>query len=594
MPSASSAARRLVLILAALGVGLTIVAGRLVWVQGLASDRYVALAATQRERRATLPAQRGAIFDREGRTLAMSTLAQTIYANPRFVTDPATAAAQLAPVLGQPPGELAQKLGSKRGFVYLARKVDDQTASQVEDLGIPGIDAMSEPKRLYPAGQLAAHVLGFVGTDNAGLAGLETYYDRHLAGRPGEMLIERDPQGRSIPSGKSRLIPPSPGDDLVLTIDSDIQYAAEAALAKAVETFKAKGGSVLVMRPDTGEILALANLPTFDPSNFGAASSQDRRNRALIEIYEPGSANKVITAAAALESGVIGTSEVLSVPDSLRMASKTFHDSHPHPVLRLTFPEVIEQSSNIGTIKVAMRLGKERLHEYLQRFGYGAATGIAFPGESPGLLTTPDKWWSTQLGTAAIGQSVAVTPLQIMSVYATVANGGVWVQPSLASGMIGSGGKVHSAPAPSTRRVIQEETAKTVAGMLVRVVEGEHGTGDRAAIPGYQVAGKTGTAQKPILGGRGYSGYIGSFIGFAPAGDPKLVVGVILDEPRPIWGGVTAAPAFKEVMQFSLRHLGIGPGPVLSPGGAPLPAPGRSGGAVPYAPGEPAAPDATE
>ncbi|MGH2708145.1 MAG: peptidoglycan D,D-transpeptidase FtsI family protein, partial [Actinomycetota bacterium] len=426
----------------AMAVGLMIVAGRLVWVQGLASDRYVALAATQRERRATLPAERGSILDREGHTLAMSTMAQTIYANPRFVPDARTAAARLAPVLGRPPEELAQKLGGKRGFVYLARKVDDETASRVKALGIPGVDAMREPKRLYPAGQLAAHVLGFVGTDNAGLAGLESYYDRHLAGRPGEMVIERDPQGRSIPSGKSRLIPPSRGDDLVLTIDSDIQYAAEAALAKAVEIFRAQGGSVLVMRPDTGEILAIANLPTFDPNDFGAASGRDRRNRALIEVYEPGSANKVITAAAALESGTIGTSEVLAVPDNLRVANKTFHDSHPHPVLRLTFPEVIEQSSNIGTIKVALRLGKERLHEYLARFGYGAVTGIAFPGESPGLLTPPDRWWPTQLGTAAIGQSVAVTPLQIMSVYATVANGGVWVQPSLASGMIGPGGRV--------------------------------------------------------------------------------------------------------------------------------------------------------
>ncbi|MGH2687705.1 MAG: peptidoglycan D,D-transpeptidase FtsI family protein, partial [Actinomycetota bacterium] len=304
----------------------------------------------------------------------------------------------------------------------------------------------------------------------------------------------------------------------------------------------------------------------------------------------------VVTAAAALEQGVVSATDVLEVPDNLKVGPKVFHDAHPHKTLKLTFADVIEQSSNVGTIKVALHLGRERLHSYLQKFGYGRPSGVGFPGESAGILPKPDSWWATSMGTIPIGQGVAVTPLQIASVFATVANGGVHVPPRLVSATVDAEGNRKPVSAKGTRRVIGEDTARTLTQILVRVTEGGHGTGTVAAIDGYQVAGKTGTAQKPRTDGRGYAGYVGSFIGFAPAAEPRLAVAVILDEPSPIWGGVTAAPVFKDVMQFSLRHLGIGPGPVLGPiltdgdHGSPLPAPDRSGGALPDPTLDPALP----
>jgi cell division protein FtsI (penicillin-binding protein 3) len=392
-------------------------------------------------------------------------------------------------------------------------------------------------------------------------------------------VMERDPQGRAIPSGKSLFRPPTAGDDLLLTLDREIQFVAEDALKRAVETWGAKGGAIIVMSPKTGDILALANYPTFNPNDVRATPSDTRRNRALGEMYEPGSTSKVITAAAALELGIIKENDVLNVPDKLKLGDDTFHDHTPHPTVDLTFAQVIQQSSNIGTIKVAMKLGKDRLHEYLEKFGYGAASGLEFPGQSLGVLPRTDQWWPTSLPTIAIGQGVAVTPLQIVSVYSTIANKGIAVEPRILLGSVDARGQVNRAAPSEARRVIKAETANRLTQLLVGVVAEKEGTGSKAAIPGYQVAGKTGSAEKTAGDGRGYTGYMSSFIGFAPAADPRLVVGVVLDDPRPIWGGTTAAPAFKEVMQFGLRHLGIGPGPVLHYEGTPLPAPVRSGGA---------------
>lgn len=593
MTAPTRAALRPLGLLAVLAAGFVLVAGRLVFVQGLASDRYTTMATEQRERRYVLAPERGSIFDRDRAELAISRQMQTVFANPHFVREPKGAAAALAPVLGVAPAELEAKLSKKSGFVYLARKVDPSLAEKVLTLGIPGVDAAPESKRFYPAGSLASHVVGFVGLDNEGLGGLESKFDLVLRGHPGEVVLERDPQGRQIPAGRSRFSPPTPGNDLLLTIDREVQFSAEESLKRAVEVWSAEGGSIIVMRPDTGEILALANAPTFDPNDIKSSSAEARKNRAILNVYEPGSANKVITAAAALESGVVRPGDVISVPDHLKLSNKIFRDSHAHPVYELTFAGVIEQSSNVGTIKVATVLGKERLHEYLKKFGYGTKTGIDFPGEAGGLLPKPDTWWETSLPTIAIGQGVAVTAMQIVGVYATVANRGVAVQPRLVSATIDPAGKVRRVESSDRRRVIKEETARQLTDILLRVTEGEHGTGRAAAVPGYQVAGKTGTAQKVNPNGDGYAGHVGSFIGFAPAGDPKIVVGVILDNPSPIWGGVTAAPAFKEVMQFALRHLGIGPGPVLrlpkigTGGGTPLPVPVRSpdaGAPLPEAP----------
>lgn len=569
---------RLMLLLMAFGGGLATVAVRLMWVQGIASGKYSAMAAEQRERRFVLSPQRGSIYDRDHAELAMSMDLQTVYANPKFVNDPDAAAAALSPILQQEAAAIKEKLIKDSGFVYLARKVDPPVAEQVRDLGIPGVELLPESKRFYPAGSLASHVIGFVGIDNQGLGGLENQYDKRLSGEAGELFMERDPRGRPIPAGKSHFQPPTPGEDLILTVDREIQFVAEDSLRRAVETWGAKGGTIVVMQPRSGEILALANYPTFDPNNVLASPEDWRRNRALSEVYEPGSTSKVITAAAGLELGVIKPTDVLNVPDHLAIADEVYHDHSPHPAVDLTFAQVIQQSSNIGTIKVASKVGKERLHEYLGKFGYGAATGLEFPGQSTGILPAAGKWWPSSLPTIAIGQGVAVTPLQIASVYATVANRGIAVQPKVIFGSVDARGEVHRSGAGRRRRVIKEETADTLTEILVGVTEEKRGTGHNAAIPGYQVAGKTGSAEKVAPGGGGYSGFMSSFIGFAPASDPRLVIGVVLDDPRPIWGGTTAAPAFKEVMQFGLRHLGIGPGPVLQHEGTPLPAPVRSGG----------------
>lgn len=575
--------RRPVGLLVVLVAALGLVSARLVFVQFLDSERFTALAAVQREKRHVLAPERGSIFDRDGAELAISLKMETIFANPKFVADPKGTAEALASILSLPPGGpdgLEVKLAKKSGFVYLARKVDPAVAEKVRLLNLPGIYTAPESKRFYPAGSLAAHVVGFVGMDNEGLGGLESRFEKMLRGKPGEVLMERDPQGRPIPAGRSKFIPPVSGDDLVLTIDREIQFVAEQSLRHAVETWHAEGGSVIVMRPSTGEVLALANLPGFDPNDLRSSNPESRKNRAVENVYEPGSANKVITAAAALETGIVDSNDIINVPDHLKLGNKTFRDAHSHPVWDLTFADVIAQSSNVGTIKVAGRLGKDRLHTYLRKFGYGQPTGIDFPGESRGLLPKPESWWDTSLPTMAIGQGVAVTGMQIAGVYATVANDGVSVRPRLVRATFDPQGVVKPATPSEVRRVIKSQTARELTRILVGVTEGKHGTGSAAAIPGYQVAGKTGTAQKVAPGG-GYSGYVGSFIGFAPAGDPQIVVGVILDNPSPIWGGVTAGPAFKEVMQFSLRHLGIGPGPVLRPqqggGGTPLPVPVRSG-----------------
>ncbi|MEO7804466.1 MAG: penicillin-binding protein 2, partial [Actinomycetota bacterium] len=561
---------RLLSLLGAFIVCLALLLARLVFVQAIDSARYHALAANQRERRIILAPQRGSIFDRDGSELAMSLEMKSIYANPRFIADPAGAAAQLAPVLGMDVAVLIAKLSRSNGFVYLARKVDPGVAEKVAALGIPGVESVAESKRFYPAGALGAQVLGFVGADNAGLGGLEGRYDRILKGSAGEILMERDPNGRPIPRGRSLIKPPTSGDDIVLTIDREIQFAAEESLARAVSTFNAKAGIAIVMNPSTGEILAMANVPSFDPNDVEGSDSAMRKNRALVDIYEPGSANKVILASAVIEEGVTSASDVMSVADNYRIGNKIFHDAHPHPTENMTFAAIIQKSSNVGTIKTAQKLGKGRLYEYLARFGYGKPTGLDFPGEAAGILPKPDSWSSPSMGTIPIGQGVAVTGMQILSVFSTIANDGVAVQPRLVRATIDGQGKRRLSPSPATHRVISAATAKKVTAILAGVTEGEDGTGHMAAIAGYQVAGKTGTAQKPLPGGGGYGGYIGSFVGYAPAGDPQLAVAVILDEPSPIWGGVTAAPTFKEIMQFSLRHLGIGPALAITIEGKPL------------------------
>ena len=549
-------AGRLTALFVVLSLGLGGVAVRLVTLQLREATKYRALAKEQRVRRIQLVPERGAILDRSMDELALSLPARAVYADPRHVVDAEGTAARLSPILELPTPGLTRLLRSDESFVYLARGVDLADARRIDALDLPGIGLLDESKRYYPGSSLAAQVLGFVGVDGTGLAGLELQYQDVLAGRLGSILVEQDPSGQAIPQGLSEAVDPVRGHDLVLTLDRDIQFHAERALEAAVAANGARGGMVIAMVPRTGEILAMAGSPSFDANEFATAPPELMRNRSVTDAYEPGSVNKVITAAGALEERAVGLEEQWLVPDRYQVADKLFRDAHRHPPLAMTLTDVIAQSSNIGTIMAAQRLGPEQLDEYLRAFGFGRDTGIGFPGESDGILMEEDDWWQTSLGTIAIGQGIAVTPLQMLSVYATIANGGVRVEPRLVRGVVSSDGTVLGTQPTPVRRVVSAQTARVVTGMLGRAVEA--GTGQEAQIPGYWVAGKTGTARKPLEGQLGYSEqYVASFIGFAPARRPAIAVAAILDEPDTVYGGVAAAPLFRDVARFALAHLRV-------------------------------------
>jgi cell division protein FtsI (penicillin-binding protein 3) len=549
-------AARLVGLFAVIALAFGGVAARLVLLQIRNGRAYTSLAAEQRVRHVSLPAARGTLFDRSMHELALSLPAKAVFADPALVTDAAGAASRLAPLLGLSAERLLRSLSAESRFEYLARRVDLSVADRIEDLALPGIGFLDEPKRYYPGGSLAAQVLGFVGIDGAGLAGLELQYEELLAGRPGSLMVEQDPDGLAIPQGLRRAVSPERGRDLVLTIDKDLQFNAERALIDAIRRNGAIGGTVIVLDPGTGDVLAMATEPGFDANAFDTAPPAATRNRGVTDAYEPGSVNKVITAAAALEEGVITPSERMWVPSKIHVADRVFHEAHVHPIMPMTLTDVIAQSSNVGTIMTADRLGSEDLDSYLRTFGFGKPTGLGFPGESDGILMAEEDWWGTSMATIPIGQGIAVTPLQMASVYATLANGGVRLPPRLVRGTVNDSGTVVENRVSGGERVVSTRTARLLTGMLSHAVEA--GTGQEAQIPGYWVAGKTGTARKPLEGARGYSDqYVASFIGFAPARHPAVVVAAVLDEPDTVYGGVAAAPLFREVAHFALAHLRV-------------------------------------
>lgn len=579
--------RRSLALLVVMALGLSAVVFRLTQVQALSAAEYAEKGAVQRVRKVTLAAERGSIFDRNGIDLALSVSQQTVWANPRVVDDPAGYAAKLAPILGVTEKTLVGRLSKKKAaFVYLARKVDEATAEAVRRLGLPGVDFVPESKRFYPSGTLAAPVLGEVGLDNQGLSGLEVTWERSLSGRPGELVVERDPEGRRIPQGRHRLRPAVRGRDLVLTLDQSLQFEVERALVDAVAGAGARGGMAIVSDVRSGAIMAMANVYG-DGGGIARPASSPERNRAVTDVYEPGSTNKVITMAGALEDALVTPETRFKVPDQLQVGNHVFSDHEPHPPMDWSVTDILVESSNIGTIMVAHKLGKERLDGYLRAFGFGSRTGVGFPGEAAGLLLDPDSWYVTSMGTVPIGNGLAVSAIQMLNVYVAIANGGVWRPPMLVGATFDADGVRHPMEPRPVRRVISARTAGMLNEMLSRVVR--EGTGRNAAIPGYTVAGKTGTARKPLEGARGYSGeYVASFVGFVPAEAPRLAAVVVLDEPTPIYGGQVAAPVFARVLQYALRLERIPPPPPApfpaqagrypSPGGAPAdgaPAPSR-------------------
>jgi cell division protein FtsI (penicillin-binding protein 3) len=559
--SRARGSRRLIAVFVISVLAFAAIGARLVVLQVAQFPRFAELAAEQRERQVIFPAHRGAIFDRNGESLAISVQLQTVFTDHVHVKDVYRTAAALAPVLGQSREELEQKLqpgweGDQ--FEYLARQIGPKLAQRVELLELPGIYVKPEPKRVYPSDRLASQVIGFVNADGDALEGIELQYDEILSGRPGLMDLEQDPQGRPLPQADFLYEPAEPGRSLYLTIDKQLQFITETTLAHALTEYKASSGSAVILRPRSGEILAMANMPDYDLNYFSDSDPDYRRNRAVVDNYEPGSAFKVVTSAAVLEENVVTPRTVFTVPDQIQVVDRVIHDSHYHPIEDMTVSEIIEQSSNVGTVKLGLELGADRLDKWIRKFGFGTETGLDFPGEAEGLLLDREDWWGTSIGTIPLGQGIAVTPLQLLMAYSTIANDGMWVEPKLVHSTMTENGEIVDAPDPARRRILSRFTSRQMMSILSRVVT--DGTGVMAQIPGYQVAGKTGTAQKPSeAGGYEKDAFMATFVGLAPADRPEIAVIVVLDEPSPIWGGASAAPTFKLIAEQALRHLGVPP-----------------------------------
>jgi len=552
--------RRLLIAAIATGLALVAYAGRLVQVQAVEATPVAAAAAASMLTTVSLPATRGSITDAHGVVLAASEPADDVTADQTLIHDPAATAAALSAVLGVPSATLAARLTGHAHFVYLARQVSPQTWAQVQALNLVGVFHDVTTKRIYPDGTLAANLLGYVGIDGTGLGGLELQYNPLLAGSAGYETYESGPQGEQIPGPNDSNRPAVDGGTLHLTVDRDIQWVAQQAIAADVASSHADSGYVIVEDVQTGHILAMATAPGFDPNNLAADNPADLGNPALSDIYEPGSTAKVMTAAAVLQERTLTPNSRLTVPPTLQRGGYTFHDDVAHGTWDLTLTGVLARSSNLGAILAGETIGPAKLYAFQKAFGIGQPSGLNFPGESQGSLPyLPSSPIATQT-TAAFGQGISVTALQATSVFATIANNGVRVSPSLVEGWTDGSGVYHPAAAPTTTRVVSAGTAATLRAMLESVVS-DQGTAPLAAIPGYQVAGKTGTANRidPTCGC--YRGYTASFIGMAPADKPRLVISVTLQNPKVAahFGGTLGAPVFRQVMTFALQTLAVPP-----------------------------------
>lgn len=540
---------------------------RLFFLQGVQAAELEDQALDQRLRRISIDPARGTIYDRDGRELAMTIEATTVYANPEEISSPIDTATKLAPVLGRPAAEIAADLAKDTSFVYLARKLRQADSNAVRDLELPGVYFLEEPKRVYPSGSLAAQVIGFVGTDNQGLEGIEARFDDILAGERGELIFERSGRGRIIPQGEYQIKEAIPGQDLQLTLDGELQFFSEQVALRTAQETGAKSVQIVVLDVSTFDVLAMATAPTFDPNVHGSDADLFR-NRVVTDTFEPGSTQKLITISAAIEEGVVTPDRVFEVPDSIEVFDREYFDFTEHDTHEWTVSEIVKDSSNVGTILVWQELGNARFYRYLQGFGLGTATGIEFPGEASGLLRPAEEWCDSCGASTAIGYRVSVTPLQMTGVFATVGNDGVWMEPRLVESVLDDSGE--NAPSDQQRqRVLSVETARVMRTMLAGVVDS--GTGTLAQVDGYSVAGKTGTTRKfdPELAcpGAATAGCYGddvvaSFIGIGPTDETRLAVGVFVDSPgadKRRTGGTAAAPAFSEVMRFALHQLGVPP-----------------------------------
>jgi cell division protein FtsI/penicillin-binding protein 2 len=537
-------------------VFLALVGGKAVALAS-SSENLTRIALQQQTASVVLPAHRGAILDRNGRELAVGKPAQTVFATPYLLDEPKAAARALCEALQitkkRERRALEEALARpKSGFAYVARKVDPALAKAALALDLPGVRAYAEEKRSYPMKGSAAQVLGVAGVDGNGLAGVEIEYDKQLAGVAGSEVVVRDPAGHALRT--VRETQPTSGETVRLTLDEDIQDTVEAVLEHTVRDSSATAATAIVMDPRTGEIFAMANVPMVKDNVFGPKPAAER-NRCITDAYEPGSIFKLVTISGALADGTVNAHQRLPLQPTITVYDRTIHEAEARGTVNYNVKDILVKSSNVGAVTIGIKMGQTAMLKWVEAFGFGRDTGIAFPGESPGIVPAADQWSGTTIANVPMGQGIAVTPLQIAAAFAAVANNGVYEQPHLVDQV---GTKVYQEP--SGRRVIPARIAAEVRQMLAAAVD--HGTGVKAQIPGYEVAGKTGTAEKALPHGGGYSqsDYVASFIGMVPADHPRLVVLVAVDSPRTsIYGGDIAAPAVQKIMRFALQQLEIAP-----------------------------------
>jgi cell division protein FtsI/penicillin-binding protein 2 len=526
---------------------------RAAWIQTVRASSLAAMAQTQAKKPIVLTAGRGTIYDRMGHPLAIGEQAMDVDADPMQISDPRREARIAARVLGIKFGPLYRQLSDRsRGFVYVERKAPPQLAAALEERHLVGFTFAPDQKRVYPQGTVAAPVLGYAGTDNTGLSGLELELNKELEGTPGSATVVRDALGQPVDTIQQR--PARDGRDVFLTLDSHMQANAEQVLENTVHEWHAKDATAIVLDPHTGAILAMAQEPGYNANTYPSATAHDLTvDHAVNDVFEPGSVFKVVTIGGALSQHDITPNTAFRVPGSLQVADRVIHDAEPHGLETLRVKQILQRSSNIGTDMIAERyLGESGLKKWMARFGFGRRTGIDFPGESPGLL--PSYWSGSTIGTVPIGQGVSVTAIQLASVYSAIANGGEWIQPHLVDHVSGE-----PTVRPKRRRILTRGVDYQLRTMLKGVVS-DQGTAELAAIPGYAVAGKTGTAQKPGPNGYIPGAYVATFVGMVPASRPRLLVLVTIDEPHgQIYGGLVAAPAFEQIASFDLQYLEVPP-----------------------------------
>ncbi len=555
--------RRVKIVVALLAIGYMGVIAKLFYLQVIDKSFLARKALRQQQEVVYLPPKRGTIYDSTGAELAVSVEADSLYGVPANAHNPGEVAAAIAPILGQSRAAIEKKLEGDKKFVWLARQVSPDVQPKIKTDGdMDGVLGwLYDSRRYYPEKDLAANVIGFTGTDGKGLDGLEQGYEKYIGGLPGEAIVERDGRGREVLTVSEGKNSPRAGCDIILTINERVQYMAEKALDRIMEKYRPLSASAIVMNPNTGEILAMANRPCFNPNDGPRYPAWTWKNRAVSDLYEPGSTFKIVTASAALEQGVVRPSDIIDCGKGELDVDGTIIHSADNEGGRLTFQEVIQKSNNVGTIKVALRLGAKRLYRYARAFGFGRKTGVDLPGEAAGELRDLKDWSGLSVASVAIGQEVGVTPLQMLTAMNCVANGGYYMKPYVVSEIRGADGSIIMSRKPQReRQVISTATAVTLRNILTTVVE-DGGTAVEANIKGYQVAGKTGTAQKfeRALGRYSKTKYYSSFVGFCPADNPKISAIVVLNEPHggAYYGGTVAAPAFKSIVEQALTYMKV-------------------------------------